>query len=167
MRVLDIGAGHNPDRRATETVDVAAPADHEFDLDDEWPIETASVDGIVANHVVEHLDAQHVFQEAARVLEDDGWFELRVPLGEDARTDPSHVQEWTFGTPARFCQQRQQPWDQATDFRMVDRNVDGRLGGPLKPLTPLFQACTRWWPGWVADRCYQGELMARYRRCPR
>jgi hypothetical protein len=28
----------------------------------------------------------------------------------------------------------------------------------------VFQACGLLWPGWVADRCYQGELTARYRR---
>lgn len=167
MRVLDIGAGHNPDSRSTETVDVNAPADHDFDLDEDWPIETASVDGIVANHVVEHLDASHVFAEAGRILRDDGWFELTVPLGENARTDPDHVQEWTFGTPARYCCDRQESWDDDTVFQMVDRSVEARLGGPLELYTPLFQLCTRWWPGWVADRCYQGELTARYRRCPR
>lgn len=168
MRVLDIGAGHDPDPRATETVDSNAPADHAFDLDDPWPLPPGSVDGIVANHVVEHLDATHVFAEAARVLRDpSGWFELTVPLGENARTDPDHVQEWTFGTPARYCARRQEPWDDPTDLVLESRAVSARLGGPLRPLTPLFQACAAVWPGWVADRCYQGELIARYRRRPR
>jgi len=167
MRVLDIGAGDNPDPRATETVDIVADADHSFDLNDRWPFTEESVDGIVANHVIEHLDASHVFEEAGRVLCDDGWFELTVPLGENARTDPDHVDEWTFGTPARFCRQQQEAWDHQTAFVMTDRTVSGHLGGPLTPLSPLFQACRRWWPGWVADRCYQGELTARYRRCPR
>jgi len=44
-RVLDLGAGDDPDARATETVDLYADADHQFDLTDEWPIETEASTG--------------------------------------------------------------------------------------------------------------------------
>lgn len=166
-RILDIGAGKSPDPRATETVDINADADHEFDLCEEWPIDEGSVDGIVANHVVEHLDPKHVFQQAGNALRAGGWFEITVPLGENARTDPDHSHQWTYGTPARFCQRRSQHWDTSVPFELLDTTVDGWLGGPLAPLSKPFGWVAGVWPAWVAERCYAGELTARYRRVSR
>lgn len=166
-RVLDIGAGNDPDGRATETVDLYADADHQFDLGAEWPLAADSVDGVVANHVVEHLDAEHVFRQAGRVLRGGGWFELTVPLGENAKTDPDHVHQWTYGTPSRFCQQRGQHWDVTVPFELQDVTVDGWLGGPLEPLSKPFGWLAAVWPAWVSERCYAGELTARYRRVSR
>jgi len=166
-RVLDIGAGDDPDPRATETVDLHAEADLVYNLDAEWPVDRASVDGIVANHVVEHLDPEHVFAEAGRVLRDGGWFELTVPLGENARTDPDHTHEWTYGTPARFDCAKCEHWDATTPFTLVATDVEAWLGGPLAPLSPAFNALSKVWPAWVAERCYAGELTARYRRVSR
>lgn len=165
--IVDLGAGENPDPRASTTVDINSEADIEADLSERWPFEDSSVSGLVANHVVEHLDSDHVFREAARVLVDGGWFEVTVPLGEDASTDPDHVQEWTFGTPARYCRVRQEPWDEATAFELEHRDVDAWLGGPLAPLTPVLQWLGRKHPGWLARRCYAGELTARFRRVSR
>jgi len=63
-RVLDVGAGPNPDPRADETLDIQPPADHVADLGDRWPIDTATVSRVIANHVVEHLaDPAHFFAE--------------------------------------------------------------------------------------------------------
>lgn len=166
-RVLDIGAGDNPDPRATETVDLYADADHQFDLSEEWPIKPASVDGIVANHVVEHLDPEHVFEQAGAAIRTGGWFELTLPLGENARTDPDHTHQWTFGTPSRFCISKNQHWDTSTEFKLQDVQVEGWLGGPLAPLSPVFNAAAKVWPAWVAERCFAGELTARYWRVSR
>jgi len=166
-RIVDLGAGTHPDPRATETVDLYADADHQFDLSEEWPIATASVDGIVANHVVEHLEAAHVFEQAGEALRAGGWLEITVPLGENARTDPDHTHEWTYGTPARFCRAESEHWDASTPFSLQDIEVEGWLGGPLAPLSPAFNALGKVWPAWVAERCYAGELTARYWRVSR
>lgn len=166
-RILDIGAGNNPDPRATETVDLISDADHQFDLRDQWPLEDNSVHGIVANHVVEHLEPGHVFREAGRVLTDASWIEVSVPLGENARTDPDHTHQWTFGTPSRFCEIRGEHWDIEVPFELQDITVNGWLGGPLAPLSKPFGWLAAVWPAWVAERCFAGELTARYRRLTR
>lgn len=170
-RIVDLGAGIDPDRRATETVDLHAPADHQFDLSGPWPLDDASIDGLVATHVVEHLDAEHVFAEAGRVLVDGGWLEVAVPLGENADTDPDHRTRWTYGTPAVFCRQYSaaagRHWDPDPPFELEERRVDVNLGGPLQRLSPAFRLLARAYPAWCARRCYSGELTARYTRCSR
>lgn len=170
-RVLDIGAGVEPDARATETVDLFCKADHQFDLAEEWPLETASAHGIVANHVVEHLDASHIFSEAGRVLVDGGWFELTVPLGRDAVADPDHETRWTYWTPRMFCQRARREdgraWDAATPFVLDERSVDVWLLGPWRRLSVVFNAAAQRWPAWGARRCGAGELTATYRRVGR
>jgi len=108
-----------------------------------------------------------VFRQAGRVLHDDGWFELTVPLGENAKTDPDHVQQWTYGTPARFCRRQSEHWDVSVPFELQATTVDGWLGGPFAPLSEPFRWLAGVWPAWVAERCYAGELTARYRRVKR
>lgn len=168
MRVIDLGAGDGPDPRATETVDLYTDADHQFDLSQRWELNDSSVDGLIANHVVEHLDAEHVFKEAGRVLVDGGWFELTVPLGRDADADPDHQQRWTYWTPRMFCQRSQddagRPWDPDTEFVLDDRELSVWLFGPLAPLSGLFDLLADRWPHWAERRCGAGELTARYRR---
>lgn len=163
-RVLDLGAGEDPDPRATETVDIASPADHRFDLSETWGLSADSAEGIVMNHVIEHLDAEHVFAEAGRVLVSGGWFEVTVPLGDDADTDNGHVTKWKWATPNQYCREDRRPWDPDTEFVLVEKEIDVWLGGPFWPATPLFQAAANIWPGWGVHRCFAGELTARYRR---
>ncbi len=171
-RVLDLGAGDDPDARATETVDLYADADHQFDLTETWPIETDSVDGLVMNHVLEHMpDVEHVFAEAARVLRDRGWFEAVVPVGADAWADPDHEQCWTWRTPEVYCRETSaeegRPWDPDPPFVLDQRDADVWLWGPYSGLTPLLQAMAAKWPAEAIRRCSSGELTARYRRVPR
>jgi SAM-dependent methyltransferase len=71
-----------------------------------WPMIDDSVDRIVASHVMEHIaagpDRVYVMNEAWRILEPGGIFEIRVPLFLDARNfptwqavaDPTHVSYW-------------------------------------------------------------------------
>lgn len=166
MTVLDVGAGEDPDMRATETLDIQPPADHVADLEAEWPIETASVHYIIANHVVEHLDdIRHFFAEAGRVLEPDGKLEVTVPLGEDALTDHDHETVWRFCTPEQFCRQQQRPWDPAVPFELKARRLRVWGMGPETVWTsPLAKLAAELWPAWVAHRAPAGELTARYRR---
>lgn len=162
---LHVGCG---DRRlaGATNIDVreTAATDVVHDLTDiEWPIETASVDFILAEHVVEHLaDPAAFFGECARVLRVDGRLEVAVPIGRDAHTDPDHEQVWQYSTPERFC--GAQGWDSDLPFRIVDRAVDARLAGPLRPLSPLFDRLANAWPAWATYRAGEGELRVIFER---
>lgn len=166
--ILDLGAGQNPDPRCTHTVDLHADADINCDLREDWPLDDDTITGIVASHVIEHLDAEHVFDEASRVLHDDGWLEVRVPLGENAWTDPAHEHAWTYSTPLIFdreySREHGREWDPSPPFTLTDRELSVGLGGPLKSLSGVFQRVGERWPEWAAQRCMRGELTARYRR---
>lgn len=166
MRVVDVGAGANPHPQADLTVDQRPCADKQADLTDEWPLETASVDRLIARHVFEHLpDLTHAFEEAGRVLRVGGELNLVMPLGHDAVADDDHDQRWTWKSPIQYCLEQGRPWDPDVPFVLEARDLRGlRLVGPLRPLTPLLQAAGRVWPAWAAYRCYDGELYARYRR---
>lgn len=167
-RVVDLGAGANPDPRATETVDLHHPhADHEFDLTEEWPFEDASIEMFTAHHVFEHLpEPGHVMQEIARCLVDGGVLELTVPLGINADSDPDHTHQWTYDTPeivvGDFKNERY--WDTRVPLRLVHRDLDVQLKGPLGPLSPLYQKLSEWWPKWTAYNCDHGTLTATYVR---
>lgn len=171
-RVLDVGAGDDPDRRATETVDLFADADLEFDLEAEWPLPDASVGGLIASHVVEHLaDPRHFFAEAGRVLVDDGWLEITVPVGADGVADIDHETHWSWRTPELFCREtsraHSRPWDPDPPFELLDREANVWLFPPLRTLTPLLQAVARRWPAEAVRRCSSGQITARYRRLSR
>lgn len=171
-RVLDLGAGDAPDPRSTETVDLYADADHEFDLDESWPVDDASVKGIIASHVVEHLaEPRDFFAEAGRVLVDGGWLEMTVPVGADAIADPDHETRWGWRTPEIYCRDRSaengRPWDPDPPFTLLDRDADVWFFAPFRPLTPLLQAMSKRCPAEAVRRCSSGEITARYRRIER
>lgn len=99
--VLEIGAGENPTPEATITLDIRTDLEH---LDypgvdvanDEWPLADASVDRIVAKHVLEHVPPDrvgHVFREADRVLRPGGTFHVELPHAGTwmAATDLTHT----------------------------------------------------------------------------
>ncbi|MFD1526045.1 MULTISPECIES: class I SAM-dependent methyltransferase [Halobacteriales] len=154
-----------------EAINVDANPDVDPDLvldltDYPWtPFEDDSVTYIEARHGLEHLaDPTAFFEECARVLRSGGTLEITVPLGVNARMDNDHETKWTYETPEQYSAPDRRPWDPEVPFELVDRNVRTWLGGPLAPLTPLFQAAARRWPAWAAARCYGGELTAVYRR---
>ena len=170
MTVLDVGAGENPDPRATATLDIRPPADHVGDIEDTWPFNPGDIDIVIANHVVEHLsDLTHFFREAGRVLRDGGALEITVPLGEDALTDHDHETVWRFCTPEQFCREQQRPWDPVVPFELQRRRLRVWGLGPERRVwtSPLVDAAARLWPAWVAHRAPAGELTARYRRVER
>lgn len=169
-RVLDVGAGPNPDPRADDTLDIQPPADHVADLTEPWPFDAASYDRVIANHVVEHLDElEHFFLEAGRVLTDRGVLEVTVPIGEDAITDHDHETVFRYETPVQFCRDRSRAWDPDVPFVLVARDLDVWASGPESVLwnTPLADALARLFPHWAAHRAYTGELTATYRRVDR
>jgi SAM-dependent methyltransferase len=158
----DINPRYEPD----QIVDLAGP----------WPDEWENhFHHVLASHIFEHLpDLDHVFQEAARVLRDGGWLEVRVPVGINARTDWTHQHEFTYDTPLQFAQNWQQKtddyqFDPTVPFRLVNRELDMVMHGPLKPFSPLLQRMATTMPGvWTSGwPCSSGELTAVYRRLER
>lgn len=94
---LDLGCGSRKregylglDRIAFDGVD------HVLDIGkDRWPFEDGSVSEVCSSHFMEHLTATervHVCNEAYRVLEEGGKFELIVPHWSSVRAygDPTH-----------------------------------------------------------------------------
>lgn len=81
----------NVDRYPFEGVDVVT------DLEKKWPWENDSLHYIRAFDIVEHLhDPIHTMNEAWRLLEHGGIFEVWVPStdGRGAFQDPTHVSFW-------------------------------------------------------------------------
>lgn len=163
QRIVDLGAGRNPDPRATETADVRPVADHQFDIEDTWSFGDNSVEGVIARHVYEHVtDREHFWSEAGRVLRRGGWLELTLPVGKNAVADDDHERVWQYTTPEHYCKHRQRSWDLTTDFVLDRRHLDVELQGFLAPLSPLLQVLATVSPGEAAYRCSAGELTARY-----
>lgn len=169
-RVLDVGAGHDPDPRATETADLhAVGADHQFDVRDRWPFDDAALDAVLMSHVLEHVsDQTHVLREAARCLRDQGELEVTVPVGDDAHADPDHERAWTYATPELFaCNGRTRHWDEALPLRLLERDAKVWLFPPFRRFSPLLQAFADRWPAEAVRRCSAGEIVATYRRVMR
>ncbi|WP_433623525.1 methyltransferase domain-containing protein [Halomicrococcus sp. NG-SE-24] len=174
MTILGLGAGNNPDPRVDETVDLYAEADHRVDLNDDWELPDNYATGIVSRHSVEHLDdVYHFFREAGRVLQPQGWLEVTVPLGRDARADPDHANwypdaGWTWWTPRMFCREyREQAgrgWNEQVPFELVSRDLNVWLLPPLHHASSLFCRLAQHWPEWGVEHCDAGGLTASYRR---
>lgn len=169
--VIDLGAGRDPDPRSTLTADLYATADYQVNLEDDWPWPAGSVDGLVARHVIEHLDDDvHALREAARVLRPGGWFEVVQPVGLNARADGDHVWEslWTWRTPEYNLGARH--WDEEADLELVSRDVDvwphlpTRFDAPLR--WPLRAARAVLGPGpWLFDvPLTSGEFTVHFRK---
>jgi len=87
-----------------------------FDLNEyPWPIESCSVDEILMNDVIEHLnDFMRSMEEIYRILKPQGFINLSVPYWNSAHRymDPTHkygFHENTFrffDPSSEFCQQR-------------------------------------------------------------
>jgi SAM-dependent methyltransferase len=172
-RVLDIGAGENPHPDATTTMDRVdlSTIDVVQDVTEQpWPFETNAFDRVYASHVLEHI--QHpvgVFEEVARVLRPMHDFDVVVPIGLDARTDPTHVHEWTWDTPEYFTRSPPYEYGWGLPFDIVEKDVDWWCDGPFK----RFESTVQNWvqahgPGkWLSGvRGLSGELSVTYRRCP-
>lgn len=169
--ILHLGCGEDY-RDDAVNVDVvpAVNPDVVHDLDEHpWPFDDNSFEVIIANHAVEHLDdVPGAFREIARILRPGGCARLTVPLGLDARTDPTHKSEWTWETPAYFASDA--PYDYGWDLplALVNRDVNVWYNGPggevanrlLKALVASHG------PGkWLSSvPGLSGEMTAVYRR---
>ncbi len=105
LRCIDICGGVNP-TEGYESVD-RANASITADLDQRWPFEDNSVGVIRAHDAVEHLRSHvHTFNEAYRVLDHGGLFDILVPhaLDEGGVCDPGHVSMWVNRTFRYFTE---------------------------------------------------------------
>ena len=167
--VIDLGAGDNPDPRADQTADLHTDADYQLDLREDWPWDTDSVGGLIARHVLEHFTHQtlteHVFPEASRVLEPGGWLELQVPVGSNARTDPTHQSYWEWRTP-EFYADDDRPWVPNHGLELTHRELDLHMITPLNALARPLRVLARRWPmeAWYELPGVTGHITARYRR---
>lgn len=169
--IIDLGAGTDPDRRATITADIARipGLDMQFDLDSQpWPIKNGTVDAITASHVFEHLvNVEEALEEASRVLKPGGWLELDVPLGRPNKTDPTHENMWTWTTPEFFAKNGTRDYYYDLPFTIKNRSMTVWLEGPLSKLSPLYRMFINLYsPGdWVSGTPYMaGTLTIRFQR---
>lgn len=174
MSTVDIGAGENPDPRADVCVDQVAldTVDVVHDLEETpWPLDPESHDRIIARHVLEHLrNPEDAFAEAGRVLVDGGVFEVQVPIGLDATTDPTHVSEWTWDTAQYFTATPPYDYGWSLPFDMRSRDVEWWLDGPFQRFERVVAAGIKHYgPGkWLSSvPGLSGVLTVTYRRCPR
>lgn len=82
----------NVDHRPLEGVDVV------MDIEEDWPWEESSVDHIVCNHLLEHLEDLIGFMDKAhKVLKPEGLLHVKVPhhRHRNADTDPTHIRRFT------------------------------------------------------------------------
>lgn len=109
------------------------------DLRDGWPFPDDSFSLVVASHVFEHLpDLEFQFQEAARVLREGGHLKVIVPIGANAKTDMTHVHEWTVDSGLQFsqnweewCHDGDYQFDPNVPFDLAKRHVKLDGHGPL------------------------------------
>lgn len=150
-------------------VDETRDPDQVINLDHSpWNLPSNHFEYALASHVVEHLgDVDAAFEEAARILVDLGTLEVRMPLGRDARTDPTHRREWTYDTPEFYSCAHRRSWGPDTDFKLVAREVRGWFVGPHYHLNPVLDRLAPRWPRLVETWSDAGELVAVFQRCPR
>lgn len=171
-RVLEVGAGTEPDARASTTADLhAVDCDHQFDVRDAWPFDDATFDGLIARHVLEHIsrdDYPHVFGEAARVLKPGGTFEFRVPVGSDQGADLSHKTDWAWRAPDLLVDP-ETFWIGTPPFELVDKQLRAWMCNPMRVLTPVVSLGARLHPNefWYELPGATGELTVRLRRVER
>ena len=100
---LNLGSGDRP-LPGFVSVDFVLPCDLRVDLNlnAPWPWATSSIEEIVANDILEHLeDRVHTMNEAHRVLRPGGRILVKVPSashGAGAWQDPTHRSAWTLNS---------------------------------------------------------------------
>lgn len=176
--VLQLGCGDDQNSEWLNTdISPDCNPDYCLDITEPWPDSwTNQFDRIVANHVLEHIPhmspnegtatvMNHVFPEASRVLRPGGEFVVRVPVGNNARTDPTHQSNWEWRTPL-FYGDESRHWVPDHGFTLTDRELDVWMIAEMAPFNLLVQPLSQRWPNefWYELPGTAGEITARYRR---
>jgi hypothetical protein len=104
--VLDVGSGHNPNRRANILLEreldasihrsgarAAIPAGKQLVIGDaqQMPFKTAGFDFIIASHIAEHIPQPALFLAEMERVGRQGYIETPGPLSETLLTEPYHL----------------------------------------------------------------------------
>jgi len=172
MTTLELGCGSDPHPDADVTLDISPleTVDIVWDLEETpWPIDTDSVDRVIAIHLVEHIsDLESFFDEVARVLTTGGQANIHVPVGRQMFTDPTHEQFFTYNTP-EFLFDGDHEREYYYDFPLTleDRELIARVDAPIiGALSPVLNWVSHRWPGdWLSGTpWFSGELRFTVRR---
>ena len=110
---LNLGSG-NSKIEGYISVDLDAEnADVHCDLEDTWPFQDNSVDGVFAAHIFEHLkNPIHTMNELYRILKPGCKAEIHVPStdGRGAFQDPTHTSFWNINSFDYYCSDRGGNW---------------------------------------------------------
>lgn len=133
-----------------------------------WALPSDHFTHVLAEHVVEHVsDPVEVMREMARVAKPGGYVEIAVPTGINARTDPTHRNEWTYQTPEYFDENGPYSWEAGCNLSLRTREFSIHTHGPMRYLSPLVQTWARFHPMSAADiPATSGELRAVYEVMP-
>lgn len=142
--LLNIGAGDwRPDGYTTLDIEDAEIRRNIADLP--WPIERESCDGILASHILEHVDramADRVLAECVRILRPGGTLAIAVP---DLDT---FVECWRSGD---FSPLGGYPWT----------NLNAFMGGGMAEPRAHWRHQYPWCFGSLAWACQEAGLVAR------
>lgn len=171
--VIDVGCGNDVDSRADTTLDINERVDPDIvhDIDQQpWPIKDDAAEGIVARHIIEHLeDPVSVIKEMTRIVMPDGWIEIRMPFGGGWFKDPTHRQFWMYSTPEYLADNPEFEWDYYFDLPLELENREFTRAWLMAPgvskLSPLFRLAANRWPGdWVTITPWaRGEITTKFR----
>jgi Glycosyl transferase family 2/Methyltransferase domain len=120
-------------------VDVVMPADFLVDLSRRWPWEDSSVDEIVAEDIIEHLQYKiTTMNELWRVLKPGGRVRIAVPTtdGPGAFQDPTHVSFWNrrsflyYEAGNIYRERFAKAYGIEAAFRVLSEHIDNTMDGP-------------------------------------
>ena len=141
---INIGSGNKP-IEGYEGVDIKDYGqEYVFDIEEEWEIESNSVDEIYSSHCLEHV--QHinfVMSEMYRICKPDTVLRIKVPYfkSEGAFRDPGHVRfftEYTFYYFNKaFAKQVSYDMEYDFDFEVVSKFITDNGNNMEVELRPI------------------------------
>jgi len=130
--ILNLGCGNDYLTGQKGAVVINVDLNHEvkcdiaLDLDNpkvKWPWEKESVDGIIAKHIVEHIQNRDFFMNMCwKVLIPTGVIFIEAPLaGSNAYwKDPTHVSGWVKDTFRYYCDWNMCPANKRKTWNMIN-----------------------------------------------
>lgn len=137
----------------------AEGVDQTMDLDEyPWNLPRNHFKEIRAYHVFEHLeDIRRALVECRRLLSESGQLIIKLPVGQNAWTDPDHEHRWNWDTPEMYCGER--PWDADVGLEVVEKDAYIRTHVNW-PVNPVYGGCIRLWEQWEGPGRWMFDLPA-------